>query len=143
MGAHVTEHEGTLGGFQGDGLMVYFNDPYPVADHARRAVVMARGMQAGFVSLAENWRTRGFQLGLGVGIATGYATLGRIGYEGRYDYTPIGTTVNLAARLCDKAGPGTILASQKTIAAADVDATLLAEPLELKGIPQPVPVYEV
>ena len=143
MGAHVTDHEGTLGGFQGDGLMVYFNDPYPVADHARRAVVMAQGMQAGFVPLAEDWRTRGFHLGLGIGIATGYATLGRIGYEGRYDYTPIGTTVNLAARLCDTAGPGTILASQKTIAAADVDATLRADPLELKGIPHPVPVYEV
>ncbi len=143
MGAHVTRHEGTLGGFQGDGLMVYFNDPYPVADHARRAVVMGQGMQAGFVPLADNWRTRGFQLGLGVGIATGYATLGRIGYEGRYDYTPIGTTVNLAARLCDKAGPGTILASQKTIAAADIEATLLADPLELKGIPRPISVYEV
>ena len=104
---------------------------------------MARGMQAGFVPLDEDWRTRGFQLGLGIGIATGYATLGRIGYEGRYDYTPIGTTVNLAARLCDTAGPGTILASQKTIAAADVDATLRADPLELKGIPHPVPVYEV
>jgi class 3 adenylate cyclase len=143
MGAHVTEHEGTLGGFQGDGLMVYFNDPYPVADHARRAVDMARGMQAGFVPLAEAWRRRGFQLGLGVGIATGYATLGRIGYEGRYDYTPIGTTVNLAARLCDKAGPGTILASPKTIAAADVDAAPLADLLELKGIPQPTAVYEV
>ena len=143
MGAHVTDHEGTLGGFQGDGLMVYFNDPNPVADHARRAVVMARGMQAGFVPLSENWRRRGFQLGLGIGIATGYATLGRIGYEGRYDYTPIGTTVNLAARLCDTAGAGTILASQKTIAAADVDATILADPLELKGLPHPVPVYEV
>lgn len=143
MGRHVTEYAGTLGGFQGDGLMVYFNDPYPVADHARRAVDMARGMQAGFVSLAEAWRKRGFRLGLGIGIATGYATLGRIGYEGRYDYTPIGTTVNLAARLCDKAGPGTILASQKTIAAADVDAAPLADLLELKGIPQPTAVYEV
>lgn len=143
MGRHVTEYEGTLGGFQGDGLMVFFNDPYPVADHARRAVDMARGMQAGFVALAEAWRKRGFQLGLGIGIATGYATLGRIGYEGRYDYTPIGTTVNLAARLCDKAGPGTILASQKTIAAADVDAAPLADLLELKGIPQPTAVYEV
>jgi len=143
MGRHVTEHEGTLGGFEGDGLMVYFNDPIPVPDHASRAVAMARGMQAGFASLAEGWLKRGFRLGLGIGIATGYATLGRVGYEGRYAYTPIGTTVNLASRLCDRADPGTILASQRTIAAAATEATLLADPLELKGIPQPVPVYDV
>lgn len=143
MGKHVTEHEGNLGGFEGDGLMIYFNDPNPVPDHASRAVAMAQGMQAGFAPLAEGWLKRGFQLGLGIGIATGYATLGRIGYEGRYDYSPIGTTVNLASRLCDRAEPGTILASQRTIAAADIEATLLADPLKLKGVPQPVPVYNV
>lgn len=143
MGRHVTEHEGTLGGFEGDGLMVYFNDPNPVPDHASRAVAMAQGMQASFTPLAEGWLKRGIRLGLGVGIATGYATLGRIGYEGRYDYSPIGTTVNLASRLCDRAEPGMILASQRTIAAADIEAILLADPLELKGIPQPVPVYNV
>ena len=104
---------------------------------------MAQGMQAAFTPLAEGWQQRGFHLGLGVGIATGYATLGRIGYEGRYDYSPIGTTVNLASRLCDRAEPGTILASQRTIAAADIEATFLADPLKLKGIPQPVPVYNV
>ena len=143
MGRQVTEHEGTLGGFAGDGLMIFFNDPNPVPDHASRAVAMAQGMQAGFAPLAEGWLQRGFRLGLGIGIATGYATLGRIGYEGRYDYSPIGTTVNLASRLCDRAEPGMILASQRTIAAADIEATLLADPLKLKGIPQPVPVYNV
>jgi adenylate cyclase len=143
MGKHVTEHEGTLGGFEGDGLMIYFNDPNPVPDHASKAVAMAQRMQAAFTPLAEGWQLRGFQLGLGIGIATGYATLGRIGYEGRYDYSPIGTTVNLASRLCDRAEPGTILASQRTIAAADIEATLLPGPLSLKGIPQPVPVYSV
>lgn len=143
MGRHVTEHEGTLGGFGGDGLMIYFNDPNPVPDHASKAISMAQGMQAGFAPLAERWLRRGFQLGLGIGIATGYATLGRIGYEGRYDYSPIGTTVNLASRLCDRAEAGMILASQRTIAAADTEATLLADKLELKGIPQPVPVYNV
>jgi class 3 adenylate cyclase len=143
MGRHVAKQEGTLGGFQGDGLMVYFNDPVPVPDHASRAVAMAQGMQAGFASLAEDWLKRGFKLGLGIGIATGYATLGRIGYEGRYDYSPIGTTVNLASRLCDRAEAGTILVSQRTIAAADGEATLLADPVQLKGIPQPVPVYSV
>lgn len=143
MGRHVTQHDGTLGGFQGDGLMIYFNDPVPVPDHAARAIAMARGMQAGFASLAEGWLKRGFQLGLGIGIATGYATLGRIGYEGRYDYSPIGTTVNLASRLCDLAGPGRILASQRAVAAADVQATILADPIQLKGMPQPVSVYDI
>ena len=104
---------------------------------------MAREMQAGFGPLAASWLKRGIQLGLGIGIATGYATLGRIGYEGRYDYTPIGTTVNLASRLCDRAEPGAILASQRTIAGADIEATLMTDPLQLKGIPQPVPAYIV
>ncbi len=143
MGKHVTQSEGTLGGFAGDGLMIYFNDPQPVPDHASRAVAMARGMQAAFTLLANGWQQRGFDLGLGIGIATGYATLGRIGYEGRYDYSPIGTTVNLASRLCDQADRGVILASQRTIAAAGIQATLLPDPLSLKGIPQPVAVYSV
>lgn len=143
MGRHVGVHEGTLGGFQGDGLMIYFNDPVPVPDHAARAVVMAREMQGSFTNLAEDWQRRGFRLGLGIGIATGYATLGRIGYEGRYDYSPIGTTVNLASRLCDQAEPGSILASQRTVAAAAIDAQLLPDLLSLKGIPQPVPVFIV
>jgi adenylate cyclase len=143
MGNCVTRHQGTLGGFGGDGLMIYFNDPNPVPDHASEAVIMAREMQAAFTRLAQNWRKRGFLLGLGVGIATGYATLGRIGYEGRYDYSPIGTTVNLASRLCDRAEPGMILASQRTIAAADAEGTLLPDPLSLKGLPQPVLVYSL
>ncbi len=143
MGAHVVSHEGTLGGFDGDGLMIYFNDPNPAPDHASRAVAMARGMQVAFTPLAEEWRQRGFHLGLGIGIATGYATLGRIGYEGRYDYTPIGTTVNLASRLCDRASPGEILASQRTIAAAGVEAAALADPLSLKGIAQPVMAFSI
>ena len=143
MGKHVTRHEGTLGGFEGDGLMIYFNDPIPAPDHAARAVAMAKDMSGGFVRLAESWERRGFHLGLGIGVATGYATLGRIGYEGRYTYSPIGTTVNLASRLCDEAKPGTILASQRTIAAANIDASLLPDPLTLKGIPRPIPVYRI
>ena len=143
MGKHVTRHEGTLGGFEGDGLMIYFNDPIPAPDHAARAVAMAKDMSSGFVPLKEDWERRGVRLGLGIGVATGYATLGRIGYEGRYDYSPIGTTVNLASRLCDEAKPGTILASQRTVAAANIDAPLLPEPLTLKGIPQPIPVYSI
>ena len=104
---------------------------------------MARRMQAGFMPLTESWQQRGFRLGLGIGIATGYATLGRIGYEGRYDYSPIGTTVNIASRLCDQAEPGMILASQRTITSADIEATPLPEPLSLKGFPQPVPAYSI
>jgi len=143
MGAHVVEQEGTLGGFEGDGLMIWFNDPYPVPDHASRAVAMSRGMQAAFDPLAEQWRRRGFALGLGIGIATGYATLGRIGYEGRYDYTPIGTTVNLASRLCDRAESGMILASQRTVAAADIRSIPMTDTVTLKGIPQPVSVFSI
>ena len=143
MGKHVTEQQGTLGGFAGDGLMIYFNDPYPDPDHASKAIAMSRAMQAGFTSLAEDWRKRGFRLGLGIGIATGYATLGRIGYEGRYDYSPIGTTVNLASRLCDRAEPGAILATQRTITAAGIEATLLPDPVSLKGIPGAVSIYSV
>ncbi len=143
MGKHVTRHQGTLGGFEGDGVMIYFNDPIPAPDHAARAVAMAKDMRSGFVPLAEGWERRGVRLGLGIGVATGYATLGRIGYEGRYDYSPIGTTVNLASRLCDEAKPGAILASQRTIAAANIDAPLLPDPLTLKGIPQPIPVYNI
>ena len=104
---------------------------------------MAKDMSSGFVPLKEDWERRGVRLGLGIGVATGYATLGRIGYEGRYDYSPIGTTVNLASRLCDEAKPGAILASQRTVAAADIDASLLPDPLTLKGIPQPIPVYSI
>jgi len=143
MGKHVTRHQGTLGGFEGDGLMIYFNDPIPAPDHAARAVAMAKDMRSGFVPLKEGWERRGVRLGLGIGVATGYATLGRIGYEGRYDYSPIGTTVNLASRLCDEAKPGTILASERTVAAANIDAPLLPDPLTLKGIPQPIPVYNI
>jgi adenylate cyclase len=123
--------------------MIYFNDPIPAPDHAARAVAMAKDMSGGFVRLAESWERRGFHLGLGIGVATGYATLGRIGYESRYTYSPIGTTVNLASRLCDEAKPGTILASQRTIAAANIDASLLPDPLTLKGIPRPIPVYRI
>lgn len=143
MGKHVTESEGTLAGFDGDGMMIYFNDPIPAPDHASRATDMALGMQAGFTPLAEGWQRRGFHLGLGIGIATGYATLGRIGYEGRYDYSPIGPTVNIASRLCDRAEPGMILASHQTISGADIEATPLPDPLNLKGVLQPVHAYSI
>jgi adenylate cyclase len=143
MGRVVDEYEGTLSGFSGDGLMIFFNDPQPMVGHAQRAIDMARAMRTAFAPLATDWRRLGFLLGLGVGIATGYATLGRIGYEGRYDYGPIGSIVNLAARLCNEAPAGGILASPSVLAAARVDDAQPVEPLTLKGFPKPMPAYSL
>jgi len=100
VGPLVTRFEGTLDHFSGDGLMVYFNDPLPCPDPAERAVRMAVEMRAVVSELMLAWRRRGFDLGFGIGVAQGYATLGRIGFEERVDYTAIGTVTNLAARLC-------------------------------------------
>ena len=143
MGRIVVEHDGTLSGFFGDGLMIYFNDPVPMPDHARRAIAMAERMQDAFGWLSARWHRRGFDLGLGIGIATGYATLGRIGYQGRHDYGPIGTVVNLASRLCGEASSGAILASQPTLAAANIEDAPAVGPMQLKGFAQPVVAYQV
>lgn len=142
LGRLVTDHEGTLNAFEGDGLMIYFNDPVPMPNHAEQAINMSRAMQARFAPLSEGWQKRGFTLGLGIGIATGYATLGRMGYEGRYHYGPIGTIVNLASRLCDEADPGEILISQQTMAASQDEASPKGE-MELKGFSQSVTVFSV
>lgn len=142
MGRLVAEYEGTLNAFEGDGLMIYFNDPVPMPDHAEQAVNMSRAMQDRFGPLSESWSKRGFTLGLGVGIATGYVTLGRMGYEGRHHYGPIGTIVNLASRLCDEARPGEILISQRTMAASQDEASPKGE-MELKGFPKPVTVFSI
>ena len=142
MGALVVEHGGTLEHFAGDGMLVFFNDPVPQDDHAQRAVTMAIDMRARFAELAEGWHKLGYELGLGVGIATGYATLGRIGFEGRYDYAAIGNAVILASRLSTEAKAGQILLSQRTYAAVeDLIAVESAGELELKGISRPVPAY--
>ena len=144
MGALVVEHGGTLEHFAGDGMLVFFNDPVPQDDHAQRAVTMAIDMRARFAELAEGWHKLGYELGLGVGIATGYATLGRIGFEGRYDYAAIGNAVILASRLSTEAKAGQILLSQRTYAAVeDLIAVESAGELELKGISRPVPAYDV
>jgi class 3 adenylate cyclase len=144
MGRTIVEHAGTLEHFAGDGLMVFFNDPLPQADHVERAVRMAVVMRERFEDLARGWRKRGFELHLGVGIASGYATLGRIGYEGRYDYGAIGTVVNLASRLSGEARAGQILLAQQ--AHASVEELVEAEPvgeLTLKGFSRPVPAVNV
>ncbi len=142
MGELVVEHGGTLEHFAGDGMLVWFNDPVEQDDHAQRAVAMAIGMRTRFAGLAEGWRKLGYELGIGIGIATGYATLGRIGFEGRYDYAAIGNAVILASRLSTEAKAGQILLSQRTYAAVEGSFEVeSAGELELKGISRPVPAY--
>jgi class 3 adenylate cyclase len=144
MGRLVLEHEGTLERFTGDGMMIFFNDPVPVADPAPRAVRMAVAMRDRVAELAVAWRKRGWDLGLGVGIAQGYATIGAIGFEGRWDYGAIGTVTNLAARLCGEAKPGQILVSSRVAAA--VESLIEGEEvgaLALKGLARPVPTWSV
>jgi adenylate cyclase len=142
LGQHIHQHEGTLERFAGDGLLVLFNDPIAHDDHTERAVTMALAMQDGVGVLVEKWRGQGHELGFGIGIARGFATLGQVGFERRFDYAAIGTVTNLAARLCAEAKAGQILVSQKV--AATVDAIAAAAPigeLALKGFARKVPVY--
>jgi adenylate cyclase len=144
MGRLILEHEGTLERFTGDGMMIFFNDPVPVPDGPARAVRMALAMRARVDELLRGWRKRGFELDFGVGIAQGYATIGAIGFEGRWDYGAIGTVTNLAARLCGEAQPGQILISRRLVGVLEDVAT--AEPvgeLALKGFLRPVSVYNV
>ena len=144
MGARIIEHEGTLEHFAGDGLHIWFNDPVEQPDHPLRAVRMAVAMRDDVAQLAAGWARRGYELGFGVGISTGFATAGRIGYEGRYDYAAIGNAVVIAARLSGKAANGQVLVSQRTHAA--VDEIVEADPvegLELKGVSHPVTAWSV
>ena len=124
--------------------MVFFNDPVPVDGHELQAVRLALAMRERVAELAAGWRKRGYELGLGAGIAVGHATLGRIGFEGRYDYGVLGTVTNLAARLSDEASPGQILLSQRAYAAVEeqVKAGKVSD-LTVKGFGKPVPAYEV
>jgi CheY-like chemotaxis protein len=144
IGPLILEHGGTLERFTGDGLMVFFNDPVKVPDPAARAVRLAVAARARVDALAAGWRRLGHELGLGVGIAQGYATIGAIGFEGRRDYSAIGTVTNLAARLCAEARSGQILVSSRV--AGDVEPLGDLEeigPLVLKGLTRPVPAFNV
>ncbi len=144
MGRLVLEHEGTLERFTGDGMMIFFNDPVPVPNPAERAIRMALAMREQVTGLAQGWRKRGFDLDFGVGIAQGYATIGAIGFEGRWDYGAIGTVTNLAARLCGEAKPGQVLISRRMI--GTVEELVEAEPvgeLALKGFSRPVSAFNV
>jgi adenylate cyclase len=144
LGSLVHEFEGTLERFLGDGIMVIFGDPIPCTDPCNRAVEMAVAMRSRLLELSKKWRRERYELGFGVGIAYGYATLGAIGFEGRSEYSAIGTVVNLAARLCAEARDGQILVDSKVRAALDERAT--AEPvgeLTLKGLRRPIAAYNV
>jgi class 3 adenylate cyclase len=144
MGQVIVAHEGTLERFTGDGMMIFFNDPVPVPNPAERALRMAVAMRERVAVLGDAWRKRGYDLGLGIGIAEGYATLGAIGFEGRWDYGAIGTVTNLAARLCGEAKTGQILVSSRVGGAVE-DLAILDEvgTLTLKGLLRPVPVLNV
>lgn len=144
MGALINEYEGTLDRFAGDGILLFFNDPLPVPDAARRAAAMALRMQAEFLALRSPWQRQGYELDLGIGIAKGFATLGAFGYEGRFDYSAIGSVVNLAARLCGEAGAGEVLLDRRARAAIDDAADVVSVgPLTLKGYSQPVPAFRL
>jgi class 3 adenylate cyclase len=144
LGPLVSQYEGTLDQFSGDGIMVFFNDPVPIPDPAQRAVKMASAMREAAADLIAAWRRRGRMLGFGAGIAQGYATLGQIGFADRSGYTAIGTVCNLAARLCAEAKDGQILIAQR-VAVAVEKMTPLEEigELALKGLTQPVVAYNV
>jgi len=142
MGALVTQYEGTLDRFAGDGILMFFNDPLPIPDGAKRAARMAVEMQERFAPLRARWLKLGYALDLGIGIAQGYATLGAFGFEGRWDYSAIGGVVNLAARLCGEAQAGQILVDRRTRAALEDDwETEPVGPLTLKGFTQPVTAF--
>jgi adenylate cyclase len=144
MGELIYRYEGTLERFTGDGMMIFFNDPLPCSDPAERAIHMAISMRSRVAELKARWQRRGHQLDFAVGVAMGYATLGKIGFEGRFDYAAIGTVTNLAARLCDEAKGNQILVSQRIYSAVEalVEAETVGE-LSLKGFSRPILGYNI
>jgi class 3 adenylate cyclase/CheY-like chemotaxis protein len=144
MGKLIFEYEGTLEHFAGDGMMIFFNDPVPVPNPAERAIRMAVAMRERVAELKHKWRKLGYDLDFGVGIAQGYATIGAIGFEGRWDYGAIGTVTNLAARLCGEAQGGQILVSSRVrTAVEEFVKTEEVGPLALKGFAKPVVTFSV
>jgi class 3 adenylate cyclase len=144
IGEIIIRYSGTLERYAGDGVMVVFNDPIPVDNPAIQAVQMALEMREAIGALTGKWRQLGHEIGFGIGIAHGYATLGTIGFEGRFDYAAIGTVSNVASRLCDEAKPGQILISPRVLMA--VEDAVTVEPVgefELKGIRRPIAAYNV
>ena len=144
VGNIIMEHEGTVERFAGDGIMIFFNDPVVVPNPGERAVRMAVAIRDRVQDLSKVWRRRGHQLGVGIGIAQGYATIGAIGFEGRWDYGAIGTVTNFAARLCGEAKAGQILAATRVAdAVEDIIESAEVEPVTLKGFHRPMPAVDV
>jgi len=144
LGGLVERHGGTIGFLAGDGAMVFFNDPVPCDAPVLDAVKLAIELRQGFEAIREPWSKRGHVVGLGIGIAAGYATLGLVGFKGHSEYTAIGNVVNVAARLCDKAADGQILIGRR--AYADVENKVEVEPIgsfEMKGVRKPVEVFDL
>jgi adenylate cyclase len=144
IGGIIIKYSGTLERYAGDGVMVVFNDPVPVENPALQAVLMALEMRDAIGGLTEAWHRWGHDIGFGIGIAHGFATLGTIGYEGRFDYAAIGTVSNVASRLCDEAKPGQILISPRVL--TKVEGAVKVEPVgefTLKGIGRPLAAYNV
>ena len=144
VGPMIFAHGGTIAQFTGDGMLVFFNDPMPLDDPAWHAVQLAIAMQERTGELSQRWRRRGHDLSLGIGIAVGYATCGEIGFEGRTEYTAVGTVVNLAARVCAMAPGGRILVTNRVHAAVDdrVAASSLGDH-DFRGLSRPVPLYQI
>jgi len=144
IGQIIIKYSGTLERYAGDGVMVVFNDPVPVENPALQAVLMALEMRNAIGALTETWHRLGHDIGFGIGIAHGFATLGTIGFEGRFDYAAIGTVSNVASRLCDEAKPGQILINSRVL--TKVENAVTVEPVgefTLKGIRRPMTAYNV
>jgi adenylate cyclase len=144
MGKLIFKYEGTLERFMGDGIVIIFNDPISCEEHTHKATRMAIEMRDRVKDLRTGWRKKGYDLDLGVGFATGYATLGTMGFEGRMDYGTVGNLPNLAARLCAEAKGGQILTDQKTMSRLEnaFSAESIQE-LNLKGINRPILAFNV
>jgi class 3 adenylate cyclase len=144
MGELILQYDGTLEHFAGDGMLIFFNDPVPIANPAEQAVRMALVMRQRVKELSAQWRKLGYELGFGVGIAQGYATIGSIGFEGRWEYGAIGSVPNLAARLCGEAKPGEILVPQRLFGMVEdcVEVEAAGE-LSLKGFHRPIAAYNI
>lgn len=144
VGGPIAAHEGTVEHFAGDGLMIFFNDPLPCPEPEMQAIQLAMALRTRMSEVSAGWRQRGYDLGFGMGVAAGYATLGCIGFAGRFHYGAIGSTVNLAARLCDEARDGQVLLNARTRAAVGERAEFGALPdLTLKGFSRPIRAFEV
>jgi class 3 adenylate cyclase len=140
----IHQYEGTLNKIIGDGMLIFFGDPLPLEDHAQRCVLMAIEMQKKAAELKEEWRRYGYELGMGIGINTGYMTVGNIGSDMHLDYTVIGNQVNVAARLESLAKSGQILVSQRTYSRVSdlVEAEAIGD-ITVKGIHNPVMTYNI